>query len=83
MANTTLGDVLKYIEEKVVYIKLFGATGKYLEGFNQHCQALGVVIAEEQGVTKEEALELPPNTLLGERACERFDELQTWDRENS
>ena len=69
---------LKEVIDKGVAVKqavrLFGAVAEFLQENEQLFQAIGEAICQEQGVSPDEALMLPKDTVLGPEAEARFRE---------
>ena len=82
MEVPTMADVCNCVAGTETLIKLFGASAEFSKSFYGLCSALGEVIAEEQGISMEQAKKLLRDTRLGEKAQRKFLELQSWIQKN-
>jgi len=84
MNITTIEDVKKYMNDIFISIKLWGTEfeSEFKQRFKSYCGNLGDAIADEFGVSKRQAKNLPDDTRLGKKANKKFKELKEWVSDN-
>lgn len=75
---TTLQDFFVTLQEVGLAAEFFGASKTFQTRFDDRTAALGLAIAEENGVSFEAAEHLPRQTRLGKKAGRHFQKLKIW-----
>lgn len=79
---TTLTDVRKFLYEKHIMMGLFGVRTDFEAEFYEKARAIHAAIIKENGLPSG-IVELPDDTVLGDRSAELFDELVDWWTKNA
>lgn len=73
----TLQDVQDQHDRMHIMVKLFGASREWLQNANDVLRRAGEVFMEERGISKEKAMQLPMNTILGPKAEAAYREFKS------
>ncbi|MEK7189851.1 MAG: hypothetical protein AAB666_02615 [Patescibacteria group bacterium] len=64
----TIGEVKDQIKGKLMQVRLFGCASEWMQQFNEIALAVGQAVADDHGVSLEQARTLPDDTPLGPQA---------------
>lgn len=79
----TLGEVKAVYSELVLNIALYGVDREFLEESERRFRAIGDALRQDGGLSVEEAMGLPENTVLSESAQARYEEWRDFLRQHS
>ncbi len=70
---STIRELFEAVHTVKTKVDLWGATGEFNRRFQMLTQAVGQAIMEERGISDDEALQLPMETVLGPKAQAAFE----------
>ncbi len=79
---TTLGDVIRRYQTVHTQVDLYGATVKFMEENGVRFKAIGDALRQDEGLSRDEAMQLPHDTILTENAQARYEEWEEFLRHN-